>query len=185
MLLKYIFIFVFIYSSHVHHRQFRGRREYWLRCTCLLDKVNKRVSFQASYEDSVEPTWKWYKASLRAAQESVFFGNLLLVPNNKLTSVCSTSWATAWVLPLLRDLPVGVTILSSRWPWSHSGLILQGLLSNVACYSSHIMYSISQLGWCSQLTWFTLSVGGKSEQRAPCQWDTATFLYFWAFCYSL
>lgn len=147
MLLKYFFIFVFIYSSHVHHRQFRGWREYWLRSTHLLDKVNKRVSFQASCEESAEPSWKWYKESLRAAQESVFFGNLLLVPSNKLTSVCSTSWATAGVfLPLLGDLPVGVTILSSRRPWSHLGLILKSLLSNAACYSSHIMYSVSQFG---------------------------------------
>lgn len=168
MLLKCFFIFVFIYSSHAHHRQFRGLGEYWLRCTCLLDKVNKRVSFQASCEESAEPSWKWYKESLRAAQESVFFGNLLLGPSNKLSSVCSTSWVTAWVfLPLLGDLPVGATISSTRRLWSHSGLIPQGLLSNVACYSSHVMYSVSQFG-SMQPTYLIYPLCGWEK------WETST-----------
>lgn len=130
---------MFLYSSHVHQRQFRMGRILALQYMSSW-QGEKRVSFQASCEKSTEPSWKWYKGSLHVAQESVFFGNLLLVPRNKLTCVCSTSWDTVWVLPPpLRASPVGVTIVSSTQLQSCSGLTLQGLLLTAACYSSHIM----------------------------------------------
>lgn len=130
---------VFIYSNHVHQRQFgTGRILAWQYVSSWQGE--KRVSFQASCEKSTEPSWKWYKGSLHVVQESVFFGNLLLVPRNKLTRVCSTSRDTVWVLlPLLRTPPGGVTTVSSTRLRSRSGLTLQGLLLTGACYSSHIM----------------------------------------------
>lgn len=130
---------MFIYSSHVHQRHF-GRGRILARQYVSSWQGEKRVSFQASCWKSMEPSWKWYKGGLHVAQESVFFGNLLLVPWNKLTCVCSTSRDTVWVLPPpLRAPPVGVSAGSRTRLQSHSGLTLQGLLLTAACYSSHVI----------------------------------------------
>lgn len=156
---------VFIYSSHVHQRQFRGWGEYWLRCTCHLDKVKRECHFKAVVKRAQSPLGSGTR-KVWTLQESVFFGNHLLAPSNKLTRVCSTSWDAVWVfLPLLRAPLVGVTTVSSSQLWSHSGLTLQGLLWTADGYSSHVMCKAAWADAANLPDLPFLQVGGESSEH--------------------